>query len=78
MHWHQQLGLSLPRALLLLAIDGLQGSLRPSSGLRHGLVAAALIELAWQNRLCGDSPWLALVDSRPTSAIADCRLQFAD
>src|SRR5262249_48361600 len=57
---------NLPRALMLLAIDRMQGNLRPSSGLRHGLVAAALIELAWQSRLRGDSRSLALVDSRPT------------
>lgn len=72
MHWQQQLGLNLPRALMLLAIDGVQGSPRPSSGLHHGLVAAALTELAWQSRLHGDSPSLALVDSRPTDdAILD-------
>jgi hypothetical protein len=51
---------------MLLAIDGMQGNLRPSSGLRHGLVAAALIELAWQRRLRGDSRSLALADTRPT------------
>ena len=66
MHWYQQLGLNLPRALMLLAIDGMQGNMRPCSGLRHGLVAAALIELAWQNRLRGDSRVLTLVDSRST------------
>ena len=69
MYWYQQLGLNLPRALMLLAIDGVQGSLQPSSRLRHGMVAAALIELAWQSRLCGDSRSLTLVDSHPTGDI---------
>ena len=66
MHWYQQLGLNLPRALMLLAIDGGQGKVQPCSGLHHGLIAAALIELVWQSRLCGDCRLLTLVDSRPT------------
>jgi Golgi phosphoprotein 3 (GPP34) len=44
----------------------LSGNVRPCSGLRHGLVAAALTELVWQDRLRGDSRLLTLVDSRLT------------
>ena len=66
MQMHLQLSLSLPRALMLLAIDGAHGSMRPASGLRHGLVGAALVELNWRGRVIGDGSALVLADTRDT------------
>jgi hypothetical protein len=63
---NMHLALSLPKALMLLTISGTQDQLRDASGLRYGLIGAALVELAWQGRLRSDGASVTLVETRPT------------
>ena len=67
-----QLALSLPKALMLLAISGAPDQRAGAIGLRYGLIGAALVELAWQGRLRSYGEALALIETRATGdAILD-------
>ena len=71
-----RLTLSLPKALMLLAISGAPDQLHGASGLRYGLIGAALVELTWQGRLCSDGESLTLIEPRTTDdALLDAILR---
>lgn len=53
---------SLPRALVLLAIDSSTGALRNGSGLHYALIAAALVELVGSGRLRRDEQALTITN----------------
>jgi hypothetical protein len=61
------LALSLPKALMLLAIGGAQDHRHNAAAVRYGLIGAALVELAWRGRLCSDGASLALIETHTTS-----------
>ena len=62
------LALRLPKALMLLAIGGAQDHRHSTSGLRYGLIGAALVELTWRGRLCSDGDSLTLIKTHTTGA----------